>query len=230
MSEHQKHLSLIVQLVISETAELAGTLTEKCENVIMDKQTKTLDHVCGRIVFIQETLGYNTRQFAIELGISPAVLGNITRYRQNNPSFEMINRILQRFPRINAEWLIMGTGQPFKGDLGSIHDRIDTLLRRYNITTAKTLAETCGIPMLAATNLINKVEEPAEATLHQILKTYPEISTSWLINGIGDMLLIQSHISKLTITDTLKSILELNSHLAILIKEFTQNEGANTTE
>lgn len=33
---------------------------------------------------------------------------------RNKPSYEFINSFIQKFPRVNAEWLITGKGKPYK--------------------------------------------------------------------------------------------------------------------
>ena len=55
----------------------------------------------------------NSAQFASEIGIAASSLHHIVSGR-NNPSLEVIQKILLRFPQINAEWLINGKGAAFK--------------------------------------------------------------------------------------------------------------------
>ncbi len=65
----------------------------------------------------------NSAQFAIEIGIAASSLHHIVSGR-NNPSLEVIQKILLRYPQINAEWLINGKGAMFKdlvqGELFSV--------------------------------------------------------------------------------------------------------------
>ena len=55
----------------------------------------------------------NSAQFASEIGIAASSLHHIVSGR-NNPSLDVIQKILQRFPNINAEWLINGKGEAYK--------------------------------------------------------------------------------------------------------------------
>ncbi|MBN2667780.1 MAG: helix-turn-helix transcriptional regulator [Bacteroidales bacterium] len=51
--------------------------------------------------------------FAQKIGIGASSLHHIINGR-NNPSLDVIQKILNSFPEINAEWLILGKGKPFK--------------------------------------------------------------------------------------------------------------------
>ena len=52
-------------------------------------------------------------QFADKMGIQRSGVTHLLSGR-NKPSFEFITRMLQAFPAINAEWLILGKGKPYK--------------------------------------------------------------------------------------------------------------------
>lgn len=52
-------------------------------------------------------------KFADEIGIQRSSISHILSGR-NNPSLEVIQKILMRFPYLNAEWLITGKGEMFK--------------------------------------------------------------------------------------------------------------------
>ena len=59
-------------------------------------------------------------KFADEIGVQRSSVSHILSGR-NNPGFEFIQKILSRYKFINAEWLVMGTGNMVKtirqGDL-----------------------------------------------------------------------------------------------------------------
>jgi transcriptional regulator with XRE-family HTH domain len=52
-------------------------------------------------------------QFADKMGIQRSGVTHLLSGR-NKPSFEFITRMLQAFPSLNAEWLILGKGKPYK--------------------------------------------------------------------------------------------------------------------
>jgi transcriptional regulator with XRE-family HTH domain len=52
-------------------------------------------------------------KFADEIGVQRSGVSHILSGR-NNPGFEFIQKILERYKYLNAEWLIMGTGNMLK--------------------------------------------------------------------------------------------------------------------
>lgn len=50
------------------------------------------------------------------LGVQPATISHILNGR-NRPSFEFIEKLLQRFPKINPDWLILGKGGLYRNDM-----------------------------------------------------------------------------------------------------------------
>src|SRR6478735_8075555 len=54
--------------------------------------------------------------FANEIGLDASVLNNIMSPmgRQGNPSFETLQKIALKYPRVNMEWLVTGRGEPLR--------------------------------------------------------------------------------------------------------------------
>lgn len=52
-------------------------------------------------------------EFADKIGVGKSNISHILSGR-NNPSLEMVKRILSEFPNINSDWLIFGVGQMLK--------------------------------------------------------------------------------------------------------------------
>lgn len=52
-------------------------------------------------------------QFAVEIGIQNSTLSHILNNR-NNPSLDVLKKILNRFPDISSDWLILGQGSMFR--------------------------------------------------------------------------------------------------------------------
>ncbi|MDR2039935.1 MAG: helix-turn-helix domain-containing protein [Bacteroidales bacterium] len=57
--------------------------------------------------------GLTPSLLADEMGIQRSGISHILSGR-NNPSFDFIQKILTRFPKLNAEWLILGKGAMYK--------------------------------------------------------------------------------------------------------------------
>ena len=73
--------------------------------------SKTID----RIVDFINHMGMSVRQFDISIG---AANGYTLRMKKNNASVgsDVIERIVNKYPRISIEWLITGKGNMFKDE------------------------------------------------------------------------------------------------------------------
>lgn len=67
-----------------------------------------------RIEKVMESEGLNAAQFAAEIGIKAPTLSHILNGR-NNPSLDVLKRILERYRTISSDWLILGVGPMFRG-------------------------------------------------------------------------------------------------------------------
>ena len=57
--------------------------------------------------------GLTAALLADELGVQSSGIRHILTGR-NNPSFDLLQKLLARFPKLNAEWLITGQGSMYK--------------------------------------------------------------------------------------------------------------------
>lgn len=71
-----------------------------------------------RIKQIMDSENMSPARFADSLGIGRAVISHVLNGR-NNPSLEVITRILTKIPTINTDWLLTGEGTMYKTDLKS---------------------------------------------------------------------------------------------------------------
>ena len=63
----------------------------------------------NRINLILKAKNITARQFAEEIGIQPSGMSHIMSGR-NNPSLEFVNKVVRRYPEIDANWLLLGRG------------------------------------------------------------------------------------------------------------------------
>ncbi len=70
-----------------------------------------------RIEKVKDTLGLTARQFAAEIRVKPGTISNMMVGR-NNPSLEVMKRIMERYPTLNPEWLIAGRGEMWRTEPG----------------------------------------------------------------------------------------------------------------
>ena len=71
--------------------------------------------------------------FSKAIGVNPSVVGNIVGRRLSKPSFEVIEKIMQKFPDVNLEWLILGKGtmwKPAKPNAKKIQDQQSALINK----------------------------------------------------------------------------------------------------
>ena len=66
-----------------------------------------------RILEIIRVKNLNNIQFCSVTGISPASLSHITSNR-SKPTLTILRNVINGFPDINPEWIMMGTGQMFR--------------------------------------------------------------------------------------------------------------------
>ena len=66
-----------------------------------------------RLAKLLTSEGISPARLAEVIGVQRSALSHILTGR-NKPSFDMIERILNKFPKISAEWLIMGRGEMYK--------------------------------------------------------------------------------------------------------------------
>jgi len=72
-----------------------------------------------RIRQIMEAESMTPARFADHLDIGRAVISHILNGR-NNPSLDVIMRILAKMPKINSDWLLTGKGNMYKDSSGNI--------------------------------------------------------------------------------------------------------------
>ena len=62
-----------------------------------------------------ESEGLKPGQFAEMVGINPAGVSHLLAGR-NKPGFELLQKILRRFPRVSPDWLLMDEGPMYRTD------------------------------------------------------------------------------------------------------------------
>ena len=67
-----------------------------------------------RIMQVMAQKGFTASQFAEAIGIQRAAMSHITSGR-NNPSLDVMKKILERFPDISPDWLLMEKGPMKRG-------------------------------------------------------------------------------------------------------------------
>ena len=89
----------------------------------------------NRINLILQAKNITAKQFAEEIGIQPSGMSHIMSGR-NNPSLEFVNKVIRRYPEIDANWLLLGKGQMY-GQLGMRNE--ESGIRNQGFSSEPTL-------------------------------------------------------------------------------------------
>ena len=66
-----------------------------------------------RIEQVIKSMNLTARQFAAEIHVQPGTISNMMAGR-NNPSLDVMKRIMERYETLNPEWLIAGRGSMWR--------------------------------------------------------------------------------------------------------------------
>ena len=105
----------------------------------------------NRLQGLINALNLNPRSFAVELGYEQATtIYNIIK-RQSTPSRSTLDKICNRFPQVNREWLLTGQGTMFNTPTASsddltvtakqVLDRLEPMLKNDFKKIAKEIEE-----------------------------------------------------------------------------------------
>jgi len=110
-----------------------------------------------RIEQVIQTLGLTARQFAAEIRVQPGTISNMMAGR-NNPSLEVMKRIMERYPTLNPEWLIVGKGEMWRTVPGEQAGLFDSLppdpKNKVRATTQKEEPQVIAAPPKQIKNIV----------------------------------------------------------------------------
>ena len=109
----------------------------------------------NRINLILQAKNITAKQFAEEIGIQPSGMSHILSGR-NNPSLEFVNKVIRRYPEIDANWLLLGKGQMY-GQLGIRNE--ESVIRNQGFSSEPTLFSIPEAPPSPAP-IANSIPEP----------------------------------------------------------------------
>jgi len=129
-----------------------------------------------RIEKIMLKEGMNSAIFAAEIGIQGSTLSHILNGR-NNPSLEVLKKILNRFRTVSSDWLILGIGSMYRGEKQSqtptLFDSLDE-----NSTKSSTLESKEAVKNVPSSSFIQQKNTAAPEIPVQ---TVPETHSSSFI-------------------------------------------------
>lgn len=80
-----------------------------------------------RIRKIMEKEGLNSALFADKIGVSRGTITHVLSGR-NKPSLEVVQKILDTFPNINSEWLLVGKNPMLGHEKAFLHPQQESIL------------------------------------------------------------------------------------------------------
>lgn len=105
----------------------------------------------NRIEQLIEAENMTAKQFAQEVGIQAGTISNIMSGR-NNPSLEVLQRVLNRFRTVSSDWLILGVGSMYRPNGGQSVEQ--------TLFDVKPLDQ----PELSNVSMVDRTEQPAVAS------------------------------------------------------------------
>lgn len=73
-----------------------------------------------KLLDLMKSEGLKPSQLAELLGVNPAGISHILAGR-NKPGFDLLQKILRRFPQINPDWLLLDSQQMYRAENGKGH-------------------------------------------------------------------------------------------------------------
>jgi len=89
----------------------------------------------NRIEKVIQFQNMTSGQFAAEIGVQNSTLSHILNNR-NNPSLDVLKKILSRFPEISTDWLILGQGSMLRQEKQSKEPTLFDLMDENPSSTA----------------------------------------------------------------------------------------------
>lgn len=111
-----------------------------------------------------EKEGLRPSQFAEMLGVNPAGISHLLAGR-NKPGYDLLQKILRRFPRINPDWLLLDSGTMYRDAAPSLAD--DDVLGAYTATNTPEAD--------AAPDLFRAVQNPSQISAQNTSSASPSV-------------------------------------------------------
>lgn len=127
-----------------------------------------------RLLKFMEMEKLSASRLAEILGVQPATISHIISGR-NKPSFEFIEKMLLRFPKVNPEWFILGKGSVYRPEISFSPN--PNPAQEFRLPA--NLFETVTIPTTESSvdQPERKIPETSGATSPEVQTTHPSADT-----------------------------------------------------
>lgn len=68
-----------------------------------------------KIAYLMKSEGLTTTRLAEILEIQPSAVSHLVSGR-NKPGYDLLQKILRRFPRVNPDWLLLDSEEPYRSE------------------------------------------------------------------------------------------------------------------
>ncbi len=123
-----------------------------------------------RIEQVMTAENLSAKQFATEIGIQAGTLSNIMNGR-NNPSLDVLQRVLNRFRTLSSDWLILGVGSMYRPN-GEGPD--NTLFNIKPLESLKKEDETVAKQVPEIQNPVVPANAAAQKTVEKVVIFYSD--------------------------------------------------------
>ena len=124
-----------------------------------------------RIDAVRKSMNLSARQFAEEIHVRPGTISNMMAGR-NNPSLDVMKRIMERYPTLTPEWLILGVGEMWRTAPGQEAGLFDSLAPegKRSTTPLRTVKEEPQTPVAPPKQIRNIVVYYTDGTYEEFLR------------------------------------------------------------
>ena len=123
----------------------------------------------------------NSAVFAAEIGIQGSTLSHILNGR-NNPSLDVLKKILNRFRTVSSDWLILGVGSMYRNEKQSqtptLFDSIDESVTKSSTLESNVVEKTVQKNEFIQQNAAATVEIPVQTASPNIQTPIEAVSKS----------------------------------------------------
>lgn len=145
--------------------------------------------LADRLRITRKALNLSQKDIALIFGMTQAGYSRIER-GEIIPTSDKLITLVNKFPQINSEWLLTGNGNGkiYQSPQISLSDRLKIIRTSLNLNY-KDFANRLGVYTLEYINLEKKENDKLpDGFLLKLKEAYPEINTSWLLTGNGEIL------------------------------------------
>lgn len=152
----------------------------------VETQTTIQDRLKGVMQYYGLNINSLTRQIGLE---NNTTIGQIMNMPGRYPSFMLIERILESFPRLNARWFVTGKGTMFSEEedfLPNSRDRVLHIMNKYRHSVPQVSIKT-NIQASELEEIVSKGAQPTFRMLELICEGYHDLNPEWIMKNSGKM-------------------------------------------